>query len=71
MTTGNETRDTGVTNEMLDRLLEQRVAAVQRQIAADRAREEWPVNVNEALRLLTEKIKDLQTRLAAVESGRG
>lgn len=70
MKTGNETPDTGVTNDMLDMSAWAHVDATQRRIAAERAREEWPANVNEALRLLTEKVLDLQTRLAAVEAGR-
>ena len=71
MTSGNETPDTGVTNDMLDRLLEQRVAAAQRQIAVDEAREMWPVNVNAALQALADRVLDHEARVARLEARRG
>lgn len=60
-----------MTNDMLHRLLAQRVVAAQRQIAADEAGEMSPVRVNAALRALGEKTGALEARLAAFEAGRG
>ena len=71
MTTGNEAPDTGVTNDMLDRLLEQRVAVAQRQIAMDEAREMWPVNVNAALQALADRVLAHEARIARLEAVQG
>jgi hypothetical protein len=71
MTTGNEAPDTGVTNDMLDGLLGAQVAAAQRRIAEERAREEWPANVNAILRALTDKVASQDTRIAALEARLG
>lgn len=71
MTTGNETPQTGVTNDMLDGLLGAEVATAQRRIAAERAREEWPGNVNAILRALADKVAQHEARIAALESRLG
>lgn len=68
MTTGNETPGTGVTNDMLDGLLGVHVAAAQHRIAAERAREEWPANVNAALQALTDRVLDHEARVARLEA---
>lgn len=78
MTTGNESPGTGVTNDMLDGLLGAQVAAAQRRIAAERAREEWPVVVGQVLGKLTRRsrrhddaLAAIDARLAALESAMG
>lgn len=70
MTTGNEDGAYGITNEMLDGLHGVEVAAVQRRLAEEQARLEWPANVKAALELLVEKVSELQRRVAALEAGR-
>jgi len=71
MTTGNEAPDIGVTNDMLDGALGAQVAAAQARIAAERAREEWPANVNAILRALADKVAEQGTRVAALEARLG
>lgn len=71
MTTGNEAPATGVTNDMLDGLLGVQVAAAQDRIAAERAREEWPGNVNAILRALADKVASHEARIAALEARLG
>lgn len=71
MKTGNEAPHTGVTNEMLDGLLGAQVAAAQSRIAAERAREEWPGNVNSILRALADKVAQHEARIAALEARLG
>lgn len=71
MITGNEAPHTGVTNDMLDGLLGAQVAAAQSRIAAERAREEWPGNVNAILRALADKLAAQEARIAALEAGQG
>lgn len=71
MTTGNEAPDTGVTNDMLDGALGAQVAAAQAHIAAERAREEWPSNVNAILRALADRVAEQGARIAALESRLG
>lgn len=71
MKTGNEAPHTGVTNDMLDGLLGAQVAAAQRRIETERAREQWPAHVNEVLRLLAAKVTALEGRVLQLEAGRG
>lgn len=63
--------DGNVTPEMLDRVQEQRAAAVMRQQEQEAAREEWPLNVNAALNVLAGKIADQEARIAKLEAGAG
>ncbi|WP_121117772.1 hypothetical protein [Croceibacterium ferulae] len=69
--TGNENGAYGITNDMLDGLHGVEVAAVQRRIAEEQARLEWPANVKAVLELLVERVSELQKRVAALEAGRG
>ena len=71
MKTGNEAPHTGVTNDMLDGLLGAQVAAAQDRIAAERAREEWPANVNAVLRALAGRAAEHEARIAALEARLG
>ena len=71
MKTGNEAPDTGVTNDMLDGLLGAQVAAAQARIAGERARKEWPANVNVILRALADKVASHEARIAALEARLG
>lgn len=71
MKTGNEAPHTGVTNDMLDGLLGAQVAAAQSRIASERAREEWPGNVNAILRALADKVASHESRIGALEARLG
>lgn len=71
MKTGNETPDTGVTTDMLDDLLGAHVASAQRRIEAERAREQWPANVNAILRALADKVAEHELRIAQLVSNPG
>ena len=59
--------DTETQTEMLDRMQEQRAAAVMREREQQEARDAWPATVNAALRALGGKVEELEARLAAVE----
>lgn len=71
MKTGNEAPDTGVTNDMLDGALGAQVAAAQARVAAERAREEWPANVNAILRALADRVAAHEARIATLETRLG